>query len=448
MPDASWKRLTALFLGGQTISMFGSALVQYALIWYVTMGTQSGKMVTIATVVGFIPMMLIIPFGGVIADRMNRRFVIASADALVALSTLGLMLAFIAGHGSYTLIFVTMGIRALGGGIQSPAVSALLPQIVPKEELGRINGYNTAIQAGVNLLAPMAAGGIYAIATIEWILAIDLFTAAIGIGILLLFVKVPAHAGVVDKLQQSGLADLKNGIRYIRKQALVRRMIAYFACINFLVTPVALLTPLQVTRTFANDSTYLAMIEAAFAGGMLAGGIVIASWGGFKSRIATIAVATATFGVLTILIGVPYAFWLYLMWMALAGFVLPGVNTPAVTIIQLSTDERYMGRVFSVINMIGIAAMPLAMVIFGPLSDRIAIEGMLIATGIAVAIIGLIMLSDKRARVLENEIVAAAPGGIAAEGAVGENAAVEGAAVEDVAAEGGSPENSAAEESL
>ena len=187
-------RLTALFLGGQAVSLFGSGLVQYALLWYITMGTQSGGMMTVATVVGFVPMVLLMPFGGVLADRMNRRYLIAGADALVALSTLGLLIAFVLGHGSSTLVGVAMALRAVGGGIQMPAVSALLPQIVPGEHLGRVNGYNVSIQSAVNLVSPMIAGALFAFASIEWILMIDIVTATIGIGILLLLVKVPAHA--------------------------------------------------------------------------------------------------------------------------------------------------------------------------------------------------------------------------------------------------------------
>ena len=146
---------------------------------------------------------------------------------------------------------------------------------------------------------------------------------------------------------------------------------------------------------------YLSMMEASFAVGMLAGGLIIGAWGGFKSRVMTIAISMMATGILTIAIGIPITFWLYCTWMFLCGIVLPGVNTPAVTIIQLSTDEQYMGRIFSVVNMIGIAAMPLAMVIFGPLSDRVPIDAILVGTGLAIVLIGIVLLRDRRARALE-----------------------------------------------
>lgn len=394
-------RLTVLFLGGQAISLFGSGLVQYALLWYITMGTQSGGMMTIATLVGFVPMVLLMPFGGVLADRMNRRHLIAGADALVALSTLGLLIAFVLGHGSYTLVFVAMALRAFGGGIQMPAVSALLPQIVPGEHLGRVNGYNTSVQSAVNLVSPMIAGALFAFASIEWILMIDIVTATIGIGILLLLVKVPAHAAASSAAEQSGLDDLREGVKYVHNHRFVRRLMGYFALINFMIAPLAFLTPLQVTRTFANDPLYLAAAEMAFAIGMFIGGIVIGTWGGLKSRITTAGLAIAACGVIGILLGIPLNFILYLLWMFLCGVVIPAFNTPAITALQLATEERFMGRVFSVVGMIGTAAMPLGMLIFGPLADVVSVELILIVTGVLLTASGAAVAFDRKLRELE-----------------------------------------------
>ncbi len=368
------------------------------------MGTQSGSMITIATVVGFVPMMLLSPFGGVWADRMNRRYLIAGADALVALSTLGLLLAFLAGYRSYILVFIAMALRAFGGGAQNPAIGALLPQIVPEQHLGRVNGYNASIQAAVNLVAPMAAGALYAFASIEVILGIDLVTAAIGIGILLLLVRIPPHVGALQANRQSGLQDLLAGLRYIRRHQMVRRLLAYFAIVNFLFTPLALLTPLQVTRTFENDPAYLAAIEMVFAVGMFLGGLLIGSWGGLKSRITTIAIAMIVTGMLTVALGIPINFILYCTWMLLAGIMLPMINTPSITILQLSVKDQFMGRVFSVVTMIGVGAMPLAMLVFGPMSDRVPIESILIGTGIAIVTVGFALLTDRTAHRLEPRV--------------------------------------------
>ena len=399
--ERRWVRLTTLFLAGQAVSLFGSGLVQYALLWYVTMGTQSGRMMTIATVVGFVPMMLLAPFGGVWADRLNRRYLIASADALVALSTLVLLLVFLAGYGSYTVVFLAMALRAFGGGVQTPAVSALLPQIVPAEYLGKVNGYNSSMQSAVNLVSPMIAGALYALASIEWILMIDIITATLGIAILLILVRVPAHQAAIDGPVQSGLDDLREGVDYVRRHDFVRRLIAYFAVINFMFAPLAFLTPLQVTRTFANDPEHLAAVEMAFAIGMLLGGIIIGTWGGLQSRVATAGLSIISCGVITVLIGFPFNFAVYLVWMFLCGIALPFFNTPAITSLQLAVEERFMGRVFSVVGVIGMGAMPLGMLFFGPLADRIPVERILVATGVLLSASGIVILLDRTLRASE-----------------------------------------------
>lgn len=405
----NWKEKTAYFLGGQAISLFGSSLVQFALVWHVTMGTQSGSMMTIATVVGFVPMVLLTPFGGMWADRLNRRYLIAGADALVALSTLVLLVSWLAGYQELWTIFAAMAVRAFGQGVQSPAVGALLPQIVPAEFLGKVNGYNASIQASVNLVAPLVAGAVLSVASIPWVLSIDLVTAAIGISLLLLLVKVPAHAGVGAEHTQSGLKDIADGIRYVHRHPFLRRVLGFSAVLNLVVTPVALLTPLQVTRTFANDVRYLTAIELAFALGMLLGGIAIGVWGGFRSKVTTMGVAITLLGLLTVALGLPVNFLLYNTWMFLAGVVLPMVNTPAMTLVQLGSEEAFMGRVFSVITMIGVAAMPLGMLGFGPLADVVSVESILVVTGAFMATLGVWVTLDRSLHVYEPVPSAPAP---------------------------------------
>lgn len=102
----NWKNKTALFLGSQTISLFGSSLVQYAITWYITLTTQSGVMMTVSILCGFLPAFILAPFAGVWADRYDRKKQIIYADALVAASTLFLAIMFMNGYGALWLIFV------------------------------------------------------------------------------------------------------------------------------------------------------------------------------------------------------------------------------------------------------------------------------------------------------------------------------------------------------
>ena len=95
----NWKRNIVLFLGSQTISLFGSALVQFAILWHITLETKSGIMMMLYILCGFVPTFLLSPFAGVWADRFNRKLLIAGADMLIAVSTLALAILFMNGYG-------------------------------------------------------------------------------------------------------------------------------------------------------------------------------------------------------------------------------------------------------------------------------------------------------------------------------------------------------------
>ena len=128
-----WRKQTALFLASQTISVFGTSLVQYAITWYITLRTQSGAMVAVSIICGFVPTFLVSPFAGVWADRYPRKTLIIVSDSSIAVATLILALLFRAGHQGLWLLFVASAIRAFGSAVQSPAVRAILPQFVPED---------------------------------------------------------------------------------------------------------------------------------------------------------------------------------------------------------------------------------------------------------------------------------------------------------------------------
>lgn len=393
--NEQWKRNIILFLSSQTLSLFGSMLVQYAIMWYITLTTESGVMMTISIVCGFLPAFFLSPFAGVWADRYNRKMLIIFADSMIAISTLILAILFFLGYDSLILLFVMSAIRAIGAGIQTPAVGAILPQIVPKEQLTKVNGTNGSIQAFVMLLSPMLAGALLSVASIEVIFLIDVVTAAIAVFTLLVFLKIPLHAKAAQAQTTSYLSDLKLGYTYIKNHEFLKKFFVFFAFFFVLVAPAAFLTPLQVARTFGNAVWRLTAIEIAFALGMIAGGIIIASWGGFKNKMHTMTLATLMMAVCTVAFGVVPVFWAYLIFMGIVGISMPIFNTPSMVLLQEKVEGDYLGRVFGVLGMISSSMMPLGMLIFGPLADVVKIEWLLIGTGILLFIQGFFLMGSK-----------------------------------------------------
>ncbi|MDR1644813.1 MAG: MFS transporter [Tannerellaceae bacterium] len=403
MTDINWKRNTALFLTGQALSLFGTMVVQYAILWHITLKTQSGAMMTVFTVAGFLPMFFISPFAGVWADRFNRKNIINISDGTIAFFSLLAAVFIMAGIDSLVILFVCTVVRSFGQGVQMPAVGAFIPDIVPQEQLLRINGIQSTIQSFAVLAAPAISGAMMMFAPLETLFFLDVVTAMIGIGIVLFFVRIPAKEKPVEPeaMQQKGAAylhDLKAGINYIKQHGYVLRMIIFSAIFLFFFAPASFLTPLQVTRTFGDEVWRLSAIEIVFSIGMMAGGIFIGIWGGFKNRIYTMTLACALTGLLTVGLGLAPDFLLYLIIMGIMGTSFPLWNAPSMALLQTKVDTAFMGRVLSVFTMVSSTMMPLGMVVFGPVADMVSIEALLIGTGLVVALLCIPMMASRTLR--------------------------------------------------
>ncbi len=399
-----WHRKTAWFLSGQAVSLFGSSLTQFAIVWYVTLATSSGMMIMLSSLCSFLPQILISMFGGVWADRHNRKFLIMIADGAIAFSTLILAVIFMAGYKELWLLFLVSAIRSAGAGVQTPAVSALIPQLVPADKLMRINGVNTTIQSLTTLVSPAASGAVLSIAGLEAAFFIDVVTAVIAI-----FIMSRIKVGKVKREQGQGARmsvfdDLKYGIRYVWERPFLRAFFAFYAILMFLVTPAALLTPLMTARSFGGEIWKLTANEMVWSFGTIIGGVIIAAWGGFKNRIHSIILGTFLFGTLTAGMGLSGNFILYLLILFITGLTMPLINSPGMVVLQESVEMDMQGRIFGLVQIVSSAAIPLGMSIFGPLADWVKVEFLLIITGILMMVLGISMLYNRSLREIEKQM--------------------------------------------
>jgi DHA3 family macrolide efflux protein-like MFS transporter len=370
-------------------------------MWHITLETKSGTMMMLYIVCGFLPTFFLSPFAGVWADRYDRKKLIIFADALIALVTLAMAVVFLAGNRSIPLLFLVAAIRAFGSAIQQPAVGAILPQMVPQESLTRINGINGSIQSALSLVAPLASGALLGLTGIEFIFFIDVVTAALAILLLVSFLKVAPHAKAIEVKALNGqgvsyFKDMADGFRYIKEHRFLVGYFIYVGMFLWMVTPAAFLTPLQTTRRFGEEVWRLTAIEIFFSVGMMAGGMAIAAWGGFKNRMKTMVVSNVVMAVCTLALGLVGEFWIYLAIMGVFGVSIPFFNTPSMVMIQEHVEEAYMGRVFSVMTMVSTSLMPLGMLVFGPLADAMRIETLLLGTGAAMLALAAGVLGRKR----------------------------------------------------
>ncbi len=432
MTEKKWKLNVILFLASQCITLFGSMLVYYAIMWHITLETQSGVMMAVITAVGTLPMFFISPFSGVWADRYNKKHIINIADAAIAVVTLVMAIIFSVGIELNAMLIICLAVRSLGQGVQTPAVNALVPELAPPEHLTRVNGINGGIQSLVMFAAPVAGAALLAVAPIHVLMFIDVITAVIGITVLLLCVKVPARApkerdpaedaalrgvetsGSGEDSRKAGkgggagqyFQEMAEGIRYVRDKKILVKFLALSAVFNILAAPYATMTPLQVARDFGGSSwnflnisfgpeQQLAAVEVVFFIGMMLGGLLIGVWGGFKNKSHTMALSTFLLGLGTISLGLITDFSVYLICMGLSGVVMNLFNPPMMATLQTNVDGAYMGRVFSVLTMVSSVMMPLGMVLWGPLGDRVSIDGILIGTGAGILLMGFVFIFDQ-----------------------------------------------------
>ena len=382
-----WIRKTAFFLAGQTVSLFGSSLVQFAIIWYITLTTKSGVMMTISTLCGFLPQLLISIFAGVWADRYPRKTLIIISDAMIAVSTFAMAIFFVLGYRELWLLFLVSGIRSIGSGVQAPAVSAMIPQLVPTKYLMKVNGIHNSIGSVVMLISPVVSGALLATTTLETTFFIDVVTAAIAIGILF-FIKIKPHKKALMVQTTGYFQDLKEGLKYAANHLLVKKILIFYAVFFFLLAPVAFLTPLMVTRSFGPEVWRLTINEVAFFAGSMIGGLVISIWGGFKNRMNTIIFSCVLFGILTVGLGVAPLFYIYLIIMFFSGLPVPFFSTAITVLLQENVEQDMQGRIFGFVQIVITAMLPLGMVLFGPIADIFKVELLLILTGILMVVQG------------------------------------------------------------
>jgi DHA3 family macrolide efflux protein-like MFS transporter len=394
-----WKKKVTVFLVGQTITTFGSLLVQYALLWHLTLTTKSGVVLALAAVFGFLPQAIVSIFAGVWADRVNRKVMIILSDSTIALATLVLAFFMLSGVDDLWLVFLVMAVRSVGAGIQMPAISALIPQIVPTDKLMRVNGINSSVQSSLLIIGPVAAAGIYSTVSLAAILFVDVVTAVIGLS-LLATIAVPTLSRAASNDKPSYFTDLKEGLNYIFSHDLVRWVMVIYSIVFLLVVAPSNLSPLMLVRTFGGDVWLLTVLELSFGIGMVAGGALMAIFASKMDRLGLMVGTSILFGVLAVVMGFTTNLILFYTLFFLIGLAVPAFSTSSMTLLQETVEPERQGRVFGFVGIVMAVAMPLGMAVLGPLADIVSVEILLIATGaltFLIAVVAVLLPAGKRA---------------------------------------------------
>lgn len=375
--STAWRLRFFTFWSAQAVSMIGSSLTQFALVWWLTEKTGSATILATSTLVAMLPGIVIGPIAGVLVDRWNRKRVINIADGVSALVAFILALLFWQNLIQVWHIYVAMFVRSVAGSFQFPAVQSSTSLMVPDEQLARVQGLNQMLQGISMIVAPPLGALMLSLMPFASIMAVDIFTALLAI-VLVLIIRIPQpqQADSKPNTLRSVWQDFRQGVQYIFSWPGLIGIMIISSLLNLLLTPAFSLMPILVTNHLQGGAVQLAWINTTFGVGIIVGGALLGIWGGFKRKI-----TTSMFGLLGMAIGVlligfaPFAgFWWVITGSAFVGVMNPITNGPVFAVLQSVVAPEIQGRVFTVIGSMSMLMSPIGLAIAGPLSDRFGVQ--------------------------------------------------------------------------
>jgi DHA3 family macrolide efflux protein-like MFS transporter len=384
-----WKAPFFTIWTGQALSLTGSRIAMFALIWWLTAETGSAKVLALATLFALLPQIVLGPVVGVYVDRWNRRVTMIVADSLIALASLGLGYLFWSGHIQVWHVYAIMLFREIGGTFHWPAMQSSTALMVPEEHLARVSGLNMAMMGALNIVGPALGAVLLSVVEIHHIMLLDVITAILATTPLY-FITIPQPA---RKLNGSAAGDnpafwdeLREGLRYLSNWRGLMLLTAGAMIFKIALTPAFSLLPLLVTDHFGGKAGELAILESAFGVGVIVGGLLLSVWGGFKRNVYTSLSAIFVIGLMLLLLGLLpsrlFAGAVALLFVIGGGVAL--TDGPLMAVLQKTVAPEVQGRVFMLFGSLITLTSPIGLIIAGPVTDMIGIQVWYIVAGLSV----------------------------------------------------------------
>jgi DHA3 family macrolide efflux protein-like MFS transporter len=389
--NTKWQPPFFTIWTGQAFSLLGSQLVQFALVWWLTQTTGSATVLAIASMVAVLPQVFLSPIAGALIDRWNRRMVMIIADGVIALAVVVLAVLYALDAVQVWHIYLLMLVRAAGGAFHWPAMKASTTLMVPEKHLSRIAGLNQTLFGVANIASPPLGALLLSTLPMQGILAIDVGTATLAIvPLFLIHIPQPKRKEMQEATKPSVLADMREGVRFVRDWPGLMMVVTIATLINLLLNPAFSLLPILVTEHFGGSALELAWLESIWGIGVVLGGITLSVWGGFRRRIVTAMLSVALMGINTTVIGLTpaTAFTLAVGAMFLDGFMNPIANGSLQAALQAIVPPHIQGRVFTLVASGAAAMSPLGLAIAGPVADALGVQIWFLIGGIATIIMG------------------------------------------------------------
>lgn len=391
MIQKNWKRSFFTIWAGQAVSLITSSVLQMAIIWYLTDTTGSAMVLSMATMVGFLPQAILGTMIGVLVDRWNRKLVMIGADLIIAAAGAVLAVVALTIDLPIWVVMIVLFIRSIGTAFHSPALSAVTPLLVPEDQLMKCAGYSQSVQSASYILSPAIGAFLYANWELNAIIAIDVLGALIAC-IAVAMVAIPKQMTQGESVKSSFFEEAREGYRTLKQSKGLFALLWIGALYVFVFMPINALFPLMSMSYFGGTATHASIVEIFFAVGMLVGGLLLGVWGGFKKRALSIIFSISLMGITLFISGLlPInGFLIFVLCSALMGFSSPFYSGVQMALIQEKIQPEYLGRVFGLLGSITSFAMPIGLIISGIFADQIGINMWFMLSG--VCIIGIAIL--------------------------------------------------------
>lgn len=400
-----WKKVFYTISFGQAFSIIGSSIVQFAIMWYLTVKTNSAIQLSISAVVGLLPQAILGPFIGTVVDKYKRKNIMMISDSMIALATLILAISFISGINSINLIYFVLFIRSIGSSFHSYSMQASIPMIVPQDKLGLSTSVTQFIQSGSNIVGPALGALMLGYFDIGYILLIDIIGAIIAV-ITLMLVNIPNPIKSGEDIENSGIfQEIKYGYKELRKHRGLFELTIIMSVNAILCIPIGTLFPLMVNSYFNGGATQAGIIEMMFAVGMLLGSILIGVISNKITKINLIVIALLLFGIPLILSGLLLKNQIFIFgtFTLVMGMCAPLFNSGYFILLQTIIEPSVLGRVISIVTSMMLIATPIGFSLAGPVSEKIGINNWFLISGILTVILAAICRANKNVKSMESD---------------------------------------------
>lgn len=389
--NLKWKRDFFTIWTGQVISLITSAILQMAIIFYLTEKTGSAMVLSIASLVGFLPYAVFGPVIGVLVDRYDRKKIMIGADLIIAAA--GAVLAIIALYMEIPvwMVMVVLFIRSVGTAFHSPALSAVTPLLVPEEQLTKCASYSQSLQSISYIISPAAAAFLYSVWEINAIIAVDVLGAVIAC-VMVAIIRIPKLSIEQQSLNLNIIKDMKEGFAVLKENKGLFALLLIGTLYMFVYMPINALYPLITMEYFSGTPMHVSITEIAYATGMLAGSLLLGLFGRFKKRIILMTASVYMMGASLTISGLlpSNGFVFFVVCCAIMGLSVPFYSGVQTALFQEKIKPEYLGRVFSLTGSIISLAMPLGLILSGLFADRVGVNHWFLISGVLIIVIAII----------------------------------------------------------